>query len=167
MSAVDFHRLRDERHRGRGAYPVERVELAVDRFSRRRIGRDDVEFHRIRLERGSVEYVELLREFAVAEFGAEEIAGREERFPRTVAGIFRKAFVVADDAPGLSAFEVAAEACARRNVDQSVEFYSALEEYVEHAGGKKPAHRATFQYKSSFMVVRVHETQALYHSWSG
>ena len=82
-ASVDFHRLRDERHRGRGAYPVEcvvvgPVEPPVDGFAGRRIGGDYVEFHRVRLERRRVENVKLLRKFAVAEFRTEKISGREE-----------------------------------------------------------------------------------------
>ena len=161
-ASVDLHRLCDERHRGRGAYPVERVvvgpiEAPVDGLPGCRIGGDYVEFHRVRLERRSVENVKLPREFAVAEFRAEEIAGREERFPRAVARIFRETLVVPDDAPGLSAFEVASEACTRRHADKPVESDAAFEEYVEYTGGEEAAHRAAFQYKPSSMVARIHK----------
>ena len=56
----------------------------VDALHRVRIVADAGDFQRVRLERCSVEHVKLLRELAVAEFRAEEIAGREERFPRAV-----------------------------------------------------------------------------------
>ena len=147
--------------------PVERVvvgpvEPPVDGFACRRVGGDYVEFHRARLERRRVENVKLLRKFAVAKFRTEEISGREERFPRAVAGIFREALVVPDDAPGLSALEVASETCARRHADETVESDAAFEEYVEYASGEKAAHRAAFQYKSSSMVARIHEKREDY-----
>ena len=121
-----------------------------------------MELCRVRLERRRVENVKLLWEFAVAEFRAEEVSGREERFQRAVAWIFREALVVPDDAPGLSAFEIAAEAGARRHADEAVERDAALEEYVEHAGGKEPAHRTAFQDKPAFMVACVHEKREDY-----
>ena len=124
-----------------------------------------MEFHRVRLERRRVENVKLLRKFAVAESRAEEISGSEERFPRAVARIFREALVIADDAPGLPAFEVAAEAGARRHADKSIESDTAFEEHVEYAGGEKAAHRAAFQYKSSSMVVRVHKNGKIIPFW--
>ena len=166
-ASVDFHRLCDERHRGRGAYPVERVvvgpvEAPVDWLAGHRVGGDDVELHRVRLERRRVENVKLLRKFAVAKFRTEEISGREERFPRAVAGIFREALVVPDDAPGLSALEVASETCTRRHSNEPIESDAAFEEYVEYAGGEEAAHRAAFQYKSSSMVTRVHEKREDY-----
>ena len=138
------------------------IEAPVDALAGRRIGGDYVELHRVRLERRRVENVKLLREFAVAEFRAEEIAGREERFPRAVAGIFREALVVPDDAPGLSALEVASETCTRRHADKSIESDAAFEEHVEYAGGEEAAHRAAFQDKPAFMVACVHEKREDY-----
>ena len=121
-----------------------------------------MELHRVRLERRRVENVKLLRKFAVAEFRAEEVSGREERFPRAVAGIFREALVVPDDATGLSAFEVASEACTRRHADKPVESDAAFEEHVEYASGEEATHRAAFQDKPSSMVTRVHEKREDY-----
>ena len=153
--AVDFDGARDERHRCRSAYPVKcgvvgSIKFSVDWLSGFDIGRDNVKFHRVRLERCDIEDVELLGQFAIAEFRAEKIARRKKRFPRTVARIAGEAFVVADDAPYLAAFVVASEAGSGGDADESVKFDAAFHEYIKNAGRKKPAHRTAFKDKTCF-----------------
>ena len=158
LTAVDSDGPRDDWHRGRSAYPLERpciglVEPSVFRFASRAVGGDNMEFHWIRGIRRGVEDVKLHWKLAVAEVGVEKIARSEKRRPRAVAWIAREALVVANHAPDLPALVVAAKACACRDADDSVELHAVFHEDVEYAGRKQPAQSPAFKYKSAFHGV--------------
>ena len=155
LAAVNLYRTRDDRHRGRGAYPRERlrvglVEPPVRRLASRAVRCDDMVLHWVRFIRCRVENVELHRKLPVAEVGVEEVARPKQRRPRTVARIARETLVVADHAPDLSALVVAAKAGSRRNADDSVELHAVFHENVQHAGREQPAQSSAFKYKSAF-----------------
>ena len=150
---ADGHDPGDYGHGGGGEDPVvellgEAVEAAIDGLAGKDVGADEMELHGAAVESGDVEGVETLGKGVVGKTGAEDSASGEQRPEAAVAGVVGVAQVIAQDASGLSALVVTAEAGSGGNADESVEGYVELEEHVKDACGEKSTHGTAFQYQS-------------------
>ena len=153
--AVHFHDPGDQRHGSGGAHPLEAVRIhlvaaLITGFSRVDIGTDQIKFRGIAFKRGAVEKVQFVRQFPVAEIGAEKIAGLPEGAPAAEPFVLAEALVVADHSADLVRLVVAAERRTGRDPDDAVEADLLLHQHIHDPGGKDPPHGSALQHQTVF-----------------
>lgn len=152
---VDFHNLRNQGHGGRSAHPVKLVVsialvLVVHGLAGFHIGADHDELHGVGLVGGKIERVVYHGHFVVAEAGAVQVALAEQVAPAAVAFIGAESLVIADGAPDLPRFVIAAESCPCRYADRAIEFNAGFHYHIHDSGCEHTAHGAAFQNKPLF-----------------
>ena len=159
--ALEFDHARDDRHRGRGAHPVEchvttLVAALVDGLARLHVGTHHPELGGILLESLVVEDIIFVGHHMVGILGAEQVARAQERLHAAIALVAGETLVVADGTPYLSRFVVAAESRSSRYPYHTVERDVVFQHHVHNTSGEQAPHGPSLKYESFFHCLFIY-----------
>ena len=140
LFAADLHDAGDHGHGAGGTEPFQQFPLillfavteVVDGLPGLGIGADQIKFHGIFPEGLPVKGIQLFRDVVVTELGVKEVARGDEGPDARIAGVLCEPQVVADGAPVLAGFVVAAEGRARGYADPAVKSYALFHENIDN-----------------------------------
>ena len=154
---ADLDDLCGQRHGGRCFHPLDVLSvtsaaLVVNGVAGLDVGADDKKIHGRGAERLGVEGIQLFGHIVVAELLAVQIAGADQVLKAGIPLVVAILGVVADGAPDLVGFVVAAEHRASRNADRAVRLDAVFHQHIQDACGEHTAHRTALHDQSCLHI---------------